>query len=82
MVNVQGTHVSWVIVGAHEFVSWYVWAAYTPLVIALAKRQDVTRVFWLRGTRSMWFRRKLGQLHHHADLADVSARPKVQEGRI
>jgi len=52
VVNVQGTHVSWVIVGAHEFVFWYVWAAYTPLVIALAKRQDVTRVFWLRGTRS------------------------------
>src|SRR6201987_3251397 len=38
VVKVQGTHVSWVIVGAPEFVYWYVWAAYTPLVIGLAKR--------------------------------------------
>jgi len=36
----------------------------------------------LRGRARMSFRRQLGQLHHHADLADVSARLKVQEGRI
>ena len=42
VVKVQGTHVSWVIVGATEFVYWYVWAAYTPLVIALAKRFPLT----------------------------------------
>src|SRR5258708_6974159 len=35
VVNVQGSHVSWVIVGALELVYWYVWAAYTPLVIGL-----------------------------------------------
>src|SRR5437868_14716997 len=42
VVKVQGTHVSWVIVGAPEFVYWYVWAAYTPLVIGLAKRFPLT----------------------------------------
>ena len=42
VVNVQGTHVSWVIVGALELVYWYVWAAYTPLVIGLAKRFPLT----------------------------------------
>src|ERR1043165_42482 len=42
LVKVQGSHVSWVIVGAPEFVYWYVWAAYTPLVIALAKRFPLT----------------------------------------
>src|SRR5262245_66209278 len=42
VVKVQGTHVSWVIVGAPEFVYWYVWAAYTPLVIGLAKRFSLT----------------------------------------
>ena len=36
LVKVQGTHVSWAIVGALELVYWYVWAAYTPLVIGLA----------------------------------------------
>ncbi len=41
-MRVQGTHVSWVIVGAPEFVYWYVWAAYTPLVIGLAKRFPLT----------------------------------------
>ena len=52
VAKVHGGHVSWVFVGAIELVYWNVWAAYTPLVIALAKRQGVTRVFWLRGTRS------------------------------
>ena len=42
VVKVQGTHVSWMIVGAPEFVYWYVWAAYTPLVIGLAKRFPLT----------------------------------------
>src|SRR5689334_13248097 len=42
VVKVQGTHVSWVIVGAPEFVYWYVWAACTPLVIGLAKRFPLT----------------------------------------
>ena len=42
LVKVQGTHVSWVIVGALELVYWYVWAAYTPLVISLAKRFPLT----------------------------------------
>ena len=36
LVKVQGIHVSWVIVGALELVYWYVWAAYTPLMIGLA----------------------------------------------
>ena len=40
--KVQGAHVSWVIVGALELVWWYVWAAYTPLVIGLAKRFPLT----------------------------------------
>ena len=42
LVKVMGTHVSWVIVGALELVYWYVWAAYTPLVISLAKRFPLT----------------------------------------
>jgi len=42
LVKVQGSHVSWVIVGAPELVYWYVWAAYTPLVIGLAKRFPLT----------------------------------------
>src|ERR1043165_9123059 len=42
LVKVQGSHVSWVIVGAPEFVYWNVWAACTPLVIALAKRFPLT----------------------------------------
>src|SRR5271167_547112 len=42
VVKVQGSHVSWVIVGALELVYWYVWAAYTPLVIGLAKRFPLT----------------------------------------
>ena len=41
LANVQGTHVSWVM-GALELVWWYVWAAYTPLVIGLAKRFPLT----------------------------------------
>ena len=42
LVKVQGTHASWVIVGAPELIYWYVWAAYTPLVIGLAKRFPLT----------------------------------------
>ena len=36
VAKVHGGHVSWVIVGAIELVYWNVWAACTPLVIALA----------------------------------------------
>jgi two-component system, LytTR family, sensor kinase len=36
LARVHGEHVNWVFV-VIEFVYWYVWAAYTPLVIGLAK---------------------------------------------
>src|SRR5579862_1677682 len=42
LVKVQGTHASWAIIGAPEVIYWYVWAAYTPLVIGLAKRFPLT----------------------------------------
>ena len=42
VLKVQGTHVNWVIVGAVELLYWYIWAAYTPLVIGLAKRFPLT----------------------------------------
>src|SRR5258707_7615315 len=42
VVKAQGSHVSWVVVGALELVYWYVWAACTPLVIGLAKRFPLT----------------------------------------
>src|SRR5438270_8931059 len=42
VVKAQGSHVSWVIVGALELLYWYVWAACTPLVIGLAKRFPLT----------------------------------------
>ena len=42
LAKVEGTHVSWVIESALELVYWYVWAAYTPLVIGLAKRFPLT----------------------------------------
>ncbi|MGA9669468.1 MAG: histidine kinase [Terracidiphilus sp.] len=42
VVKVQGTNVNWVIESALEFVWWYVWAAYTPLMINLAKRFPLT----------------------------------------
>ena len=42
MVKLQGIHVSWVFVGSIELLNWYVWAAYTPLVIALAKGFPLT----------------------------------------
>jgi LytS/YehU family sensor histidine kinase len=42
VVEVQGTHTSWVVAGAPELVYWYIWAAYTPLVIGLAKRFPLT----------------------------------------
>jgi two-component system, LytTR family, sensor kinase len=38
LVKVQNIHANWVIESALEFVWWYVWAAYTPLMIGLAKR--------------------------------------------
>ena len=41
-VKLMGPQVSWVTLGALELVYWYVWAAYTPLVIALAKRFPLT----------------------------------------
>jgi sensor histidine kinase YesM len=40
--KVQGAHVNWAIEGALELVWWYVWAAYTPLVMGLAKRFPLT----------------------------------------
>jgi len=40
--KVQGAPVNWVIEGTLELVFWYVWAAYTPLVIGLAKRFPLT----------------------------------------
>ncbi len=42
MAKVHGGHVSWVLVGVIELVYWNVWAACTPLVIALAKRFPLT----------------------------------------
>jgi two-component system, LytTR family, sensor kinase len=42
VAKVHGGHVSWMIVGAIELVYWNVWAACTPLVIALAKRFPLT----------------------------------------
>jgi two-component system LytT family sensor kinase len=42
VAKVHGGHVSWVTVGAIELVYWNVWAAYTPLVIGLAKRFPLT----------------------------------------
>ncbi len=40
--KIQGAHVNWAIEGALELVWWYVWAAYTPLVMGLAKRFPLT----------------------------------------
>jgi len=40
--KVRGAHVNWVIVAALELVYWYIWAAYTPLVMGLAKRFPLT----------------------------------------
>ena len=42
LAKVEGTHVDWVIESALELVWWYVWAAYTPLVIVVAKRFPLT----------------------------------------
>ncbi len=42
MAKVHGGHVSWVLVGVIELVYWNVWAALTPIVIALAKRFPLT----------------------------------------
>lgn len=42
LVKIRGAHVNWVIETVPELVFWYVWAAYTPLVIGLAKRFPLT----------------------------------------
>jgi hypothetical protein len=42
LVKLMGSQVSWVTLGALELVYWYVWAACTPLVIALTKRFPLT----------------------------------------
>src|SRR5215831_41077 len=42
VAKVHGGHVSWVLVGVIELVYWDVWAAFTPLVIGLAKRFPLT----------------------------------------
>jgi len=42
VAKVHGGHVSWVFVSVIELVYWNVWAAFTPLVIALAKRFPLT----------------------------------------
>jgi two-component system, LytTR family, sensor kinase len=40
--KVRGMHVDWVIEGALELAYWYIWAAFTPLVIGLVKRFPLT----------------------------------------
>jgi len=40
--KVRGMHVDWVIEGALELGYWYIWAAFTPLVIGLVKRFPLT----------------------------------------
>jgi signal transduction histidine kinase len=42
VAKVHGGQVNWVLVGVIELVYWNVWAAYTPLVIGLAKRFPLT----------------------------------------
>jgi two-component system LytT family sensor kinase len=42
VASVHGGHINWVIVGVIELVYWNVWAACTPLVVALAKRFPLT----------------------------------------
>src|SRR5499426_94102 len=42
VAEVHGGHVRWVLGGVIELVYWNVWAALTPLVIALAKRCPLT----------------------------------------
>jgi two-component system LytT family sensor kinase len=42
LLTVGGLHVSWALVSAVELLYWYVWAAYTPLVIGMAKRFPLT----------------------------------------
>ena len=42
VAKVDGRHVNWVVFGALELIYWNVWAAFTPLVIALAKRFSLT----------------------------------------
>jgi two-component system, LytTR family, sensor kinase len=40
--KVRGMHVEWVIEGTLELLYWYIWAAFTPLVIGLVKRFPLT----------------------------------------
>jgi two-component system LytT family sensor kinase len=42
VAKVHGGQINWVLVGVIELVYWNVWAAYTPLVIGLAKRFPLT----------------------------------------
>ena len=42
LAKVDGGHVNWVVFGALELIYWNVWAAFTPLVIGLAKRFPLT----------------------------------------
>ena len=42
IAKVHGGHVNWVFVGVIELVYWNVWAAFTPLVLGLAKRFPLT----------------------------------------
>ena len=42
IAKVHGGHADWVVVGVIELVYWNVWAAYTPLVVGLAKRFPLT----------------------------------------
>ena len=42
LARVDGGHVNWIAFGAIELIYWNAWAAYTPLVIALAKRFPLT----------------------------------------
>src|SRR2546423_5485982 len=42
VAKVHGEHVSWMFIGVLELVYWNVWAGFTPLVIALAKRFPLT----------------------------------------
>src|SRR2546421_2423003 len=42
VAKVHGGHVSWGLVGVVELVYWDVWAAFTPLVISLARRFPLT----------------------------------------
>src|ERR1700761_5559844 len=42
LAKVDGGHVNWVAFGAIELIYWNVWAAFTPLVVRLAKSYPLT----------------------------------------